>query len=289
MPFNWSTETVLNDITTRVSTITQAQDPSLGVDDEALLIKGVGLFKPGKVKSIHKAAGYADVYEVATIALASVTLADLVGKVIRLSVDVNLAGAETGEYSRWAVHKGQPFYVEYLVETLPASVAALVTAAVAKFNKGLTRGVNGVKLIDVEASTTNVVLKAKDAHQRFASAKIEVIESSQSFEAKTLAKGTVTTAGKEGFGTTWFLTKNNRIPTIERLRFGAEFEDERPLANTIYNQYTITLEVDRNIRSQSAVGDKVTSVTYHVLFVPQSLATAFETKLAELTTITTVA
>lgn len=287
MPFNWSTETVLNDLS-RVSILTEANDPTLGSTETALFVKGVGVFKTPNVKNIYKAVGYADVLEVATISLTGVTLADLVGKVVRLAVDVTLAGTESGEYSRWAVHKGQPFYVESFISTLPATATALATKLAADFNKGLKRG-GLTNLITVESSTSNLVIKAKNAYQRFTSAIVELIPDAFTVAPVRLAAGTVTTAGKEGFGTSWFLTKNIRIPTIERLRFGAEFEDERPLANTIYNQYTIELEVDRDIRSQSAVGDKVTSITNHVFFVPQSLATTFEGSLDDVGTITTVA
>lgn len=280
--FDFSTETILNDLN-KVSVLTNADDPTIPTGEKALYVKSVGKFPQPtsttsiKVKSAFKAVGYLDVNEIAEIDLTGIDLASLTGKVIRLAVDVRLSGAESGEYARWAVHKGQPFYAEYFVKTQPATVTALVTSLAAAFDKAYRK--DGVALIRVTANANKLVLTATNSYQVFEGSQLELIVNAFDDTAVILAEGVVTTKGKEGFGTTWFLTKNLRMPTIEATRFMGEFQDQRPLVNTLYNQYTLQLSALRNIGASAYVGGKGTSITTHVFYVPQTLATAFEADL----------
>lgn len=280
--FNFATETILNDLN-KVSVLTDADDPTIPTGEKVLYVKTVGKFPQPtskgatKVKSAYKAVGYTDVNENAEINLSTIVLADLVGKVLRLAVDVTLSGSESGEYSRWAVHKGQPFYAEYFVKSLPASATALATELAKAYDKAYRK--DGVALINVQANAGKLVLKATNSHQRFKGAVLELIVNAYDDIPVELAESTVTVPGKEGFGTSWFLTKNLRIPTIEATRFMGEFIDQRPLVDTLYNQYTLELSSLRNIGSQSYVGGRGTSVTSHIFYVPATLATAFEADL----------
>lgn len=283
--FNYVSETILNDLS-RVLTIDNTDDPTIPSGEDAVFVKKLGKFPQYnsvsgvRTEAVYKRVGTNPVNEVATIALAGVTLADLVGKVIRITLDVRLSGSEDGEYSRWAVHKGQPFYAEYFVATLPTSIAALTTALAANFNKALSR--EGTYFVQVTAATTNLVVTATDEHQRFAGAKLELIADSQDDFPGLIATGTVTTAGKEGFGTSWFITKNLRLPTVENLRFKGIHQDELPIANSLYNQYTFKLVGERGPMGQSVVGQDATSVTYHVFYVLQTLAATFESSLTDI-------
>lgn len=282
--FDWTIDAVLNTLD-KVAVLETAQDPTIPTGEKALYIAGLKFPQPtskgkARIKSAAKAVGYAAVKEVATIDLTGVTLADLTGKILRVTLNVKLSGSESGEYSRWDVHKGQPFYVEYFVATTPASVTALATALTAALNKGVTK--SGKKYFNFTSAANVITITAIDEYQRILpDSRVELIASASDDFPVVLKTATVTTAGKEGFGTEWFITKNLRLPTVESNRFMGELQEQKPLAGTTYNQFTIRLEAERNIGAQAYVGGKGTSVTTHVFYVPASLSAAFEADLVE--------
>ena len=100
---------------------------------------------------------------------------------------------------------------------------------------------------------------------------------------KEVAKGEITKC-VNGFGTYDQILKDLRLPTMESRRWEAVNKEELPIPGTLYNQYTLDYCVERGILGTDAVGDMVKSLTHHVFFVPQALATAFEAELADLKT-----
>ncbi len=278
--FDFTTENILNDLS-RVSTIDHSTDPGLAVGDKALFIKRLNKFKSSSLIGLYKSAGYNPVKEVATIAVPSV-VSGLAGSVYRLHVDIVLSGgSQDGDYSRWAVFKGKPLYAEYLVVTDPANQDAFGAALAASWEKVLKRqGVDQVT-ITYDATGNNIVVTAINEYQRFVYSALEVLDQTNfDGDYNVVALGTVSVAGKEGFGTSWFLTKNIRLPTLENLRFMGENQDEKPIEGALYNQYTIQYKTQRNIGGQGAVGEKNSSTTTHVLYVLQTLASTFEANLA---------
>lgn len=280
--FDFTKELILNNVAANIVTLTDADDASIPTGESALLIKRYGKFYahdsvgPIKTTAVYKTVGFNPVNEVATFNCSALVPADLVGKVVRLSLDVLLLGSQQSDYSRWAVNKGQPFFVEFYVDQVYGSVTLLVAAMAAAFNKGIKKGTNTpyTELL-VTASTTNILVTATNEYQRI-SGLIERIDSSADDFPVTLVTSTVTTAGKEGFGTSWFITKNLRLPTIENIRFMGEGQDERPVEGTLYNQYVLTVEADRGpLTGQGAVGQKLTSKTTFVVYVPQAQDAAF--------------
>lgn len=272
--YDFSKELILNDLTS-VSVLTDAEDPGLKAGDSALLIKRFGKFPKSYVDSVYKNVGYAPVKEVANVDLTGLTLADLTNKVIKLSFDSRLSGAADGSYSRWGINQGKPTYAEYFVAATPASVGVLATALAASFNKQLAPNADVV----ITVSGNNLVFTAKNEYQRLDGVALELLAIdpvTSEADPVLLKSGTTTTAGKEGFGTTWFITKNLRLPTIENTRFMGTLLDERPIANSIYDQYTFKMDVLRNITGQSAVGQKIESITMHIVYVLQSQSAAFQ-------------
>lgn len=65
--------------------------------------------------------------------------------------------------------------------------------------------------------------------------------------------------------------------------------DENPIIGAKYNQYTIHYCTNRGVLGTNAVGDTVKSVTTHVFYVNQNVATDFETALAKIGTVLAVA
>lgn len=288
--YNFETQTVINSLANNKAVIlTDSEDPSIPSGENVLFIKQVGRFPEAgsasgtETKAIYKTVGTNPVNEVYTINGSALDPAALVGSVIRLDLDVRLSGSNNGAYSRWAVNKGEPFYAEFFVDQTYGSAALLLAAAVPVWNKAIAK--EGNRQLNVTLSGTNVVVTATNEYQRVVQGSIVKIDFAYDDFATTLATGAVTTPGKAGFGTAWFITTNLSLPTIENIRFGGTNQDERPIEGELYNQYTFVLESDRNITGDGAVGEKLTSITRHVIYLRASLSTAFDALLLDIGTI----
>lgn len=283
--FDFTTETVINSLAfngvanARVVAVTDTEDPSIPSGETAIDIKQVGRFPqfdsegPVRTSAIYKVAPTSPVNEVLTIDLSTLTLADLTGSILRLDLEIDLNGSNAGEYSRWAVIKGQPLYAEYWVATTPASAGALATALAAEWDRVLRK--DGRALVRVTASGSNLIITATDEYQRLSASIVQIENGYEDFPG-LLVEGAVTTPGVLGQGTAWFITKNLRMPTIENIRFKGTNEDERPIADALYTQYTFVLEANRNFTGQSAVGQKLESKTRHIIYLENSLVSAFD-------------
>ena len=96
---------------------------------------------------------------------------------------------------------------------------------------------------------------------------------------KLFVAGTKVTGAAEPFGSAWYITKNLRLPSSSNTRFMAVNSDERPIDGASYNQYSFRYSVERDITGMGAVGQVMTSVTDHIIYVKSDLASAFETLL----------
>jgi len=276
--FDFTSENILNDLS-RVTTLDHSTDPGIVAGDKALFIKKRNKFLASKTANIWKSAGYNPVNEVATIAVpASVTAGD----VYRLNLALVLSGSQDGDYSRWAVFKGKPIYAEYLVTTAAAaSQNAFGAAMVASIVPVLKKQGHSDITITYDSTANNIVITAINEYQRVAYGALELLDQTNyDGDYNVISNAVVTTHGKEGFGTSWFLTKNIRLPTVENLQFMGENQDEKPIEGSLYNQYTIEYKVKRNIGGGGVVGQKDTSTTYHIFYVLQTLASTFEANIA---------
>jgi len=269
--FDFTTETILNDLS-RVSVLTDTQDASLAIGEKALYIKRQNKYRSANVKNIFKSAGYNPVLEVAHV---SVPASVAVGDLLRINIDVILSGSQNAEYTRWAVNKGKPFFVEYLVATASAVVDTHGPLIAAFANKALKKEGFSDIVISYNATSDKLEVTATNEYQRIVGASIEKYNA-VTFEFDVVTTATIKTAGLEGFGTSWFLTKNIKLPTVENMRFMGEHQDELPIANSLYDQYSIFLESARNITGQGAVGQAMVSKTVHVIYVLSSLSSTFE-------------
>lgn len=274
--FQFVTENVLNDAS-RVSAVA-------GV----LTIKRLNKFLATGVKACYKRAYAAPVKEVVTIAVPATPGAGT----YRLALDIRLSGSQKADYTRWAVNKGKPLYVEYEATTADGATANSLATALANPLGGFIKGLKRAGFLDLTgiavtgtAPAGNLVITALDEYQRFISARLEKYNATTG-DYDLVAAASVappTTVGNEGFGTPWQITKNLRIPTQEATRFGGEHSDELPVAGAAYSQYTIVYEQDRNIGGMGVVGEKSTSQTTHVLYVASTAVAAFETALTTAT------
>lgn len=261
----------------------------------SLNVKRVSKFLKPNVVSIYKAVANDPEMAKVTIDLSQISGKD--GESYRLSVYIGLTQAsQESRYANDLILKGKPFTVDFVWKTSAADVAENLVKIINKY----AVMVYGEKLLNVSYSGTFLTIEAVNEYQRFRKVNIEKFDKDAYFgrgeynpvrtldnlTEKALSELTGTEegyfVGKEGFGTYSYLLHNLRIPTAMRTRaFGVNL-DENPIIGAKYNQYTIHYCTDRGVLGTNAVGDTVKSVTTHVFYVNQSVASEFETDLAKI-------
>ena len=262
----------------------------------SLNVKRVSKFLGPNVVSIYKAE--ANDPEMAKVTLDLSQIGGKDGESYRLSVYIGLTQAsQESRYANDLILKGKPFTVDFVWKTSAAEVAKNLVKIIDKY----AVMVYGEKLLNVSYSGTYLTIEAVNEYQRFRKVNIEKFDKDAYFgrgeynAVRTLEDldeqtsnaaltGTVEGyfVGKEGFGTYSYLLHNLRIPTAMRTRaFGVNL-DENPIIGAKYNQYTIHYCTNRGVLGTNAVGDTVKSVTTHVFYVNQSVASEFEEALTKI-------
>lgn len=269
-------------------------------------VKRVGKFLAPNVVSIYKALANDPEMAKVTIDLSQIKVKnkesqDVVpqdGESYRLSVYIGLTQAsQESRYANDLILKGKPFTVDFVWKGGAAEVAKNLVKIINKY----AVMVYGEKLLNVSYSGTFLTIEAVNEYQRFRKVNVEKFDAAAYFgrgeynavrtldnlakkETNAALTGTVEGyfVGKEGFGTYSYLLHNLRIPTAMRTRaFGVNL-DENPIIGAKYNQYTIHYCADRGVLGTNAVGDTVKSVTTHVFYVNQSVASEFEEALTKI-------
>ena len=259
----------------------------------SLNIKRVNKFLAPNVVAIYKALASDPSMAKVTIDLSQI--AGTAGESYRLAIYVGLTQAsQDSRYANDLILKGKPFTVDFVWKATAADVAKNLAKTIDKY----AVMVYGEKLLNVSYSGTFLTIEAVNEYQRFRKVNVEKFDAEAYFgrgeytpvrtledltEKSTNAALTGTIegyfVGKEGFGTYSYLLHNLRIPTAMRTRaFGVNL-DENPIIGAKYNQYTIRYCTDRGVLGTNAVGDTVKSLTTHVFYVNQSIASEFETAL----------
>lgn len=259
----------------------------------SLNIKRVNKFLAPNVVAIYKAVANDPSMAKVTIDLSQIT--GTAGESYRLAIYVGLTQAsQDSRYANDLILKGKPFTVDFVWKATAADVAKNLAKTIDKY----AVMVYGEKLLNVSYSGTFLTIEAVNEYQRFRKVNVEKFDAEAYFgrgeytpvrtledltEKSTNAALTGTVegyfVGKEGFGTYSYLLHNLRIPTAMRTRaFGVNL-DENPIIGAKYNQYTIHYCTDRGVLGTNAVGDTVKSLTTHVFYVNQSVASEFETAL----------
>ena len=295
--FQFTTTNVINsnkDYTTG-KPLWSAQDAALD-KPASFNVKRVNKFLGPNVVSIYKAEANDPEMAKVTIDLSQIDGKD--GESYRLSVYIGLTQAsQESRYANDLILKGKPFTVDFIWKTSAADVAKNLVKTINKY----AVMVYGEKLLNVSYSGAYLTIEAVNEYQRFRKVNIEKFDKEAYFgrgeynavrtldnltkkDSNAALTGTVEGyfVGKEGFGTYSYLLHNLRIPTAMRTRaFGVNL-DENPIIGAKYNQYTIHYCTDRGVLGTNAVGDTVKSVTTHVFYVNQSVASEFEEALTKI-------
>lgn len=295
--FQFTTTNVINSIKdyTTGKPLWSAQDAALD-KPASFNVKRVNKFLGPNVVSIYKAEANDPEMAKVTIDLSQINGKD--GESYRLSVYIGLTQAsQESRYANDLILKGKPFTVDFVWKTSAADVAKNLVKIIDKY----AVMVYGEKLLNVSYSGAYLTIEAVNEYQRFRKVNIEKFDKDAYFgrgeynAVRTLEDlseqasnaaliGTVEGyfVGKEGFGTYSYLLHNLRIPTAMRTRaFGVNL-DENPIIGALYNQYTIHYCTDRGVLGTNAVGDTVKSVTTHVFYVNQNVASEFEEALTKI-------
>lgn len=295
--FQFTTTNVINsnkDFTTGKPLWSEGTDTT----HPSLHIKRVNNFKKENVKAIYKAK--ANDAENAKVVINFDGLTDVKnGDQLRLNLYIGLTqGSNDSRYANDFYYKGKPFTIDFVWKG--TDVTAIVKKLVNTINK-YELLVYGDKLLDVEAKGKYLVIKAKDEFQRFRKLTLEkfdpvphnglgeyvVLKNIEDFDVVDTLVDAVDTnelifKGKEGFGTYSYILRNLRLPTDMRTRAFGINQDETPIPGAKYNQYTIHYCVNRGIMGTNAVGDVVKSLTTHVFYVKEDLASDFEAALKKI-------
>lgn len=263
-------------------------------------------FLKDNVEAIYKRAATDPVLGQLTFDLTAAT-APTVDTVYRIALYIKLSGSQNSYYANNLLFKGKPFYIEFLWKA--GETAAQVAKKVVKNAKKYQQMVYENALLEISENAGVVTIDATDEYQVFTKAELQAWDQTLGLwqEGSPVgAFGTVDTIdeendnytgdiitlvrqGKEGFGTYRNMIKDYRLPTAANTRWNKIIQDETPVVGAKYNQYTIEYCVNRGLMGGAAVGQQVKSKTTHVFFVNQALASEFETQLAKIGTVTTIA
>lgn len=300
--FQFTTTTIVNSL----------QDYNFPANDliteikEGNTVKGIHIkrdfnFLADNVEAIYKRAASDPVMAQATIDLTEVT-APSADTTFRIAIYIRLSGCQNSYYANDFVFKGKPFYIEFLWKN--GETAANVAKKVVKIAKKYQQMVYEYQLLAISENAGVLTIDGTDEYQTLTKVDFEkfdenkgawqegghvgAFEAIDSIEDKDGDIVTLVRQAKQGFGTYRNMIKDYRLPTAANTRWNKIVQDETPVVGAKYNQYTVVYCVNRGIMGGDAVGEVVKSKTTHVFFVKQDLASAFETQLAKIGTVTAI-
>ena len=281
--FQFTTETIVN------SNVDSSGKAKFSGANSTFSVLRAGNFKKSEVISLYKHPASAAVTEtyIATIPIVAI------GKVYRLVIDAKLSGSANSEWANEFVHRSKTFNYEVIATaTTPNDLVAAFKVVIDK-----EMNMSGFTHFTITNNTAGAfTLTASNEYIRFKSVEVQLlldgvadpitgaILTGYNNYTKLVLTNIGGVKGAQGFGTTTWLTKNLRLPTIDRTNYTAIGQDELPQAGGTYNQYTITTSTARGFSGMGAVGQPLTSVTTHVFYVLDGNATTFNGNTANVVT-----
>ncbi len=256
-------------------------------DTKALRIKKVLTIPKEEIcGTVYKRVGRAAVNEEFTVKFNAVGASE--EKLVwRFTVVMKQVGAYHPIFQNATTYSRFELPVE--VAVAPSETAVSVATKVEKALKTVFAA-KGEKLFGVARAADpgdTLVLTAPEEHTHFVEVKLEAVSTSltgfEAHEPRALAQAEVTKEGDEGFGTTRWIFKTMRIPTIANTNATALHRDELPIPGVLYNQVTIHQLAERpELGGVNAANEQVSSKTTHVLYLTNDALTALETALGKL-------
>lgn len=139
------------------------------------------------------------------------------------------------------------------------------------------------KFVYVKAEGSKVILTIPDVYGHFGEYRFERYDPTMcdsclgEYFSRNVEDKITIVDGLEPFCTGQWLIENYRFPSYPNVRYAALNEDEYPIAGALYTEYTFTYCANRiGFGGMSGVGQEISAVTKHVLFVENSLVDDFE-------------
>lgn len=206
----------------------------------------------------------------------------------RILMDIGLEGRYYSDYKYpWSeFHK--LIMAEFEVTTDMSGAADKAAEAAVKALKAYVPS-DYKYAVSMKAESGKVKVLCTDPYQVIKSAKIQKVEESGCYDGcsdKEYVDSTVVpviTKNVAPFATGEWLTENLRFPTYPNLRYASANEDERPIAGANYVQYAFEYVSPRKgLTGQGTVGQSLSSVTHHVFYVLDSLASEFDEAISKI-------
>ena len=163
---------------------------------------------------------------------------------------------------------GKAVTVEFSAEKNAAAVAKAMKTALEEATKDLD------KMFTLKIEGNNLV--GTFVEKYFAIGEDNVVLSVYKDGELVEVDGAVTTTETVApFATADWLVENLRFPSYPNVRYAAKNSDEYPVAGQVYDQVSFQYTVERpGLGGLSAVGQKIESVTTHVLYIKHADADA---------------
>lgn len=292
--FKYSSTHVLNSIDILQYNAEDGKTPS-GKNDSSLIVDHVNKFFKSAVTSIRKATPVDAQTEAIKFTVPSLTA----GKIGRLYLYIRSLDSTNPIYANDFIYKGKPFQIEFKIGTN-------ATASAENIKKNANKWLNfvfGDRVLSVTNSGADVTISVANKNTDLRFYKVEIQEFNEdAFDGdfETVAgwssnkdiknsydkvlEVTYVTKGNSGFGTYMFLLKNLRLPTNANMNWMDvnSLGGEMPMAGGKYTQYIIKQCTERpEVQGNNVVGQYNKSITTHILWVNESIVSAFEGKLTE--------
>lgn len=240
--------------------------------------------KDGK---IHKTFGTKG--KVAQVEINLVPLADSVTEPMqyRILVDISLENRYYSDYKYpWSeFHK--PIMAEF--EVTPGMDAKAIAEAAKKSLKLYIPSDYKYTVVTLPDAAGKLVLRCSDPYQVIKAVKVQYLSEEGCMHGCAnpvyydKAVEVNITKNVAPFATGEWLTENLRFPTYPNLRYASVNDDEKPIRGATYVQYTFDYVSPRKgLSGQGTVGQALTSVTHHVFYVLDSLASKFDEAISKI-------
>lgn len=217
--------------------------------------KQIGIGDKNNIVSVTKVTGAEGTPATATIAIP----AGQGRLVVHVGVTQELA---TSIYSNDGAYKFKPVTIDFAADTTAEKLVDMI-------NK-LQANVYGEKLFTVSVSESKLKLTAANPYQTFEKVVAETFDKEAGIMGDyVLAEEGDIDKGTEPKGTYAYLLHNVHIPTCANTDPFGVGASEAPVVNGVYDEYIVEYCAERGPLGMNAVGQNVTSVTYHHIFALQ--------------------
>lgn len=241
------------------------------VNGSKVILERVGEYDTNKILKIYHTAGTYG--SPTTLVLKGSDFKTAAGSLAEATYNVHLFVKTMDKYladyanANWGSF-GKSIVVEFTAKTnTAASIATALYNALDMATKDLD------KMFTMVDDKNGTVTLTFEPYLTLGSENIDIKVYEAADKLKDVVLTTTPTEAVAPFGTYDWLVENLRFPSYPNVRYAAKNSDEYPMAGKLYDMVSFQYAVERpGLGGLSAVGQKVESVTTHVMYVPQDQA-----------------